>query len=156
MRGRISWIAAAFMGAAALAAAGGAIAPAAGPPRTLALDSVDQRCAYVDVGRKGDSVGDEMFCRGRLRAAVGNAAAGSVRYACAYLGSERAGSQCTAQARLDGGTLLLAGTLSQTSAISDWAVVGGTGTYVGARGSARLRQLSSTRTAVTITLLGDA
>ena len=156
MRGRIRWIAATTTAVVALVAAGGAIAPAAGPPRTLALNSVDQRCAYVDVGRKGDSVGDEMFCRGTLRAAAGNAAAGSVRYACAYLGTERAGSQCTAQARLAGGTLLLAGTLSQTSAVSDWAVVGGTGTYVGARGSARLRQLSATRTAVTITLLGDA
>jgi hypothetical protein len=156
MRRRVRWIAPALIGAAAVAGAGGQSAPAAGPPRTLALNSVDQRCAYVDVGRKGESVGDEMFCRGSLRAAAGNAAAGSVRYRCAYLGTERAGDDCTAQARLAGGTLQLAGTLSHTSAVSDWAVVGGTGAYAGARGSARLRQLSATRTAVTITLLGDA
>ena len=156
MRGRVKGIGAAVIGAMAVAAACGAIAPAAGPPRTLDVVSVDQRCAYVDVGRKGDSVGDAMFCRGTLRAAAGNTAAGSVRYTCAYLGSERAGSECTALARLDGGTLQLAGALSHTNAVSEWAVVGGTGTYVGARGSARLRQLGSTRTAVTIALLGEA
>jgi dirigent-like protein len=156
MRGRVRWIAPALIGAVAVAAAGGQIAPAAGPPRTLDLVAAGQRCSHVDVGRKGGSVGDEMFCRATLRAATGGAAAGSVRYTCAYLGSERAGDECTALARLAGGTLLLAGALSHTNTVSEWAVVGGTGTYVGARGSARLRQLGSTRTAVTISLLGEA
>jgi hypothetical protein len=78
------------------------------------------------------------------------------RYWCAFLGSEQAGSERTALARLSGGTLMLARRLSQTSAVSDWAVIGGTGTYAGARGSARLRQTAGTKSAVTITLLGDA
>jgi hypothetical protein len=51
---------------------------------------------------------------------------------------------------------MLAGRLSQTSAVSDGAVIGGTRTYAGARGSARLRQTAGTKSAVTITLLGDA
>ena len=71
-------------------------------------------------------------------------------------GSERAGFDCTALASLDGGTLQLAGALSSTSAVSEWAVVGGTRAYAGARGTVRLRQLSATRTAATISLLGEA
>ncbi len=156
MQGWVRWIAAALIGALVVVGMVVAVAPAAGPPRTLDLVAAGQRCSYVDLGRKGASVGDEMFCRATLRAATGNAAAGSVRYTCAYLGSEQAGDQCTAQARLAGGTLELAGKLSHTSAVSEWAVIGGTGSYAGARGSARLRQTGSTSSAVTITLLGDA
>jgi hypothetical protein len=156
MRGRVSWIAPALFGAVAVAAAGGAIAPAAGPPRTLEVVSVEQQCVDVDVGRKGASAGDQVVCHGTLRDAASSASAGRVRWTCAYLWSEQAGFDCTGLVSLSGGTLQLAGALSSTSAISDWAVVGGTGAYAGSRGSVRLRQLSARRTAATISLLGEA
>lgn len=155
MRGRVRWMAPALIGAIAVAAAGGTIAPAAGPPRTLDVVSVEQQCVNVDVGRKGAGTGDQVICHGLLRDAASNAAAGHVRWTCGYLWSERAGFDCTGLASLDGGTLQLAGALSSTSAVSEWAVVGGTRAYAGARGTVRLRQLSATRTAATISLLGD-
>ena len=156
MRGRVRWIAPALIGAVAVAAAGGAIAPAAAPPRTLDVVSVEQQCVDVDVGRKGASTGDQVVCHGVLRDAASSAAAGRVRWTCAYLWTERAGFECTARVSLDGGTLQLAGALSATSAVSEWAVVGGTRAYAGSRGTVRLRQLSATRTAATISLLGEA
>jgi Dirigent-like protein len=156
MRGRIRWIAPALIGAVAVVGAGGAIAPAAGPARTLDVVSVEQQCVNVDVGRKGASTGDQVVCHGVLRDAASNASVGHVRWTCAYLWSERAGFDCTGLASLDGGTLQLAGALSSTSAVSEWAVVGGTKAYAGSRGTVRLRQLSATRTAATISLLGEA
>ena len=155
MRRQVGWIGASVLGAIAVAAAGGAVAPAADPPRTLDVVSVEPQCVDVDVGRKGASTGDQVVCHGTLRDAASSASAGRVRWTCAYLWSERAGFDCTALVSLNGGTLQLAGALSATSPVSEWAVVGGTRVYAGSRGTARLRQLSATRTAATISLLGD-
>jgi hypothetical protein len=55
--------------------------------------------------------------------------------------------------KLSGGTLQAAGWLSHTSVENDWAITGGTGAYAGAHGTVHLRQVSNTRTAVTLTLL---
>jgi hypothetical protein len=137
----------------AAALAGGGAAGAQDGPRTLRLVSVEQRCTTADNGRRGESLGDLGACRGSLREARGGAVAGRAHWTCVYLGSERAGSDCGAVVTLPGGTLQAAGALSHTSARSEWAITGGTGDHVGARGSVRLEQLSATRTAATITLL---
>ena len=121
--------------------------------RTIELTSIEQHCASADNGRRGDSLGDLDACRGKLRAARSGAAAGRAHWTCVYLGSEGAGSDCSAVVKLHGGTLQAAGVLSHTSPRSTWAITGGTGTHAGARGTVRLRQLSPTRTAATITLL---
>ena len=120
-------------------------------PSTLELVSVEQRCGTADNGRRGDSLGDLLACRGSLQQDGRNA--GRVHWTCVYLGAERRGEDCTATVSLAGGTLQLAGVLSHTNPVSTWAIVGGTGDYAGARGTARLRQLSATRTAATLTLL---
>jgi hypothetical protein len=145
--------AAAAVVASALAGVGVGAAGAQGGPRTLELVSVEQRCAAADNGRRGESLGDLQACRGTLREAGNGAAAGRAHWTCVYLGSERAGSDCSAVVTLPGGTLQAAGALSHTSATSDWAITGGTGELAGARGSVRLKQLSATRTAATINLL---
>ena len=141
-----------IIGAALLAgsAMGGGFAAAQEGPRTLALVASEQGCGGVDVGKRGDSLGDLTFCRATLR----GASAGRAHWDCTYLGTEPRGEDCTAHAELDGGTLQMAGRLSHTSPASTWAVVGGTGSFAGARGTAEVRQLSATRTAVTVTLLG--
>jgi Dirigent-like protein len=131
-------------GLAAIALAGHASAQST--PAQLQLVAVEQGCHGVDVGRHGDSLGDETYCRATLRHA------GRVHWDCVYLGAESRGEDCTAHAELSGGTLQMAGVLSHTSTRSTWAVTGGTGTYAAARGTAALRQLSATRTAVTIAL----
>jgi hypothetical protein len=140
-----------IVGAALLAgsAMGGGFAGAQTPPKTLKVEALEQGCGGVDVGRKGDSLGDLTFCRAKVR----GDAAGRANWDCTYLGTEPRGEDCTAHAELAGGTLQMAGRLSHTSPSSTWAVTGGTGAYAGARGSVEVRQLSATRTAVTFTLL---
>jgi hypothetical protein len=138
---------------AAAALFGGGAAGAQDGPRTIDLISVEQHCAGADNGRRGDSLGDLDACRGKLRDAATGAAAGRAHWTCVYLGSTRAGSDCTAVVKLRGGTLQAAGALSHTSTNSEWAITGGTGSHAGARGTVRLRQLSESRTAATITLL---
>jgi hypothetical protein len=135
--------------AAAIAATAG-LAGAQSAPAQLALVAVEQGCKGVDVGRHGDSLGDETYCRATLRQA--GAAAGHAHWDCVYLGTEPRGEDCTAHADLAGGTLQMAGVLSHTSTKSTWAVTGGTGVYAGARGTAAVEQLSATRTAVRIAL----
>lgn len=139
-------------GAAVLAgsAMGGGFASAQGGGQRIAVEAIEQGCGGVDVGKKGDSLGDQTFCRATLR----GDSAGRAHWDCVYLGTEPRGEDCTAHAELAGGTLQMAGRLSHTSASSTWAVVGGTGAYAGARGTAAVRQLSATRTSVTFTLLG--
>lgn len=132
---------------------GGGAAGAQDSARTIELISVEQHCGGADNGRRGDSFGDLDACRGVLRDAGSEAAAGRVHWTCLYLGSTRAGSDCTAVIRLRGGVLLAAGPLSHMRPTSAWAITGGTGSYAGARGTVGLRQLSETRTAATIALL---
>jgi hypothetical protein len=143
------------MGAAAgalAAAGGGGLASAQDGPEVLKLTSVEQHCASADNGRRGDSLGDLDACRGLLRNGNG-ARAGRAHWTCVYLGSTRAGSDCSAVVNLRGGTLQAAGVLSHTSPQSEWAITGGTGRYAGARGTVTLRQASPTRTRAVITLL---
>ena len=145
-------VAAAATGIAAAGLAGGG-AEAQDGQQTLRLVSVEQRCATADNGRRGESLGDLGACRGALREADGGARAGRAHWTCVYLGSTRAGSDCSAVVTLSGGTLQAAGELSHTSRTSTWAITGGTGELAGARGSVRLEQRSATRTSATITLL---
>ena len=150
------WIAlpsgAAAAAAVALALAGGGSAGAQDAPQTIALTAVEQHCASADNGRRGDSVGDILACRGALRDSSGSRA-GRAHWTCVFLGTERAGEDCVGTVALKGGTIQLAGVLNHMSPRSTWAVTGGTGTYAGARGSAALRQLSPTRTGAVLTLL---
>jgi hypothetical protein len=141
---------AASVAALTVAGAGASAQPGA---QTIDLISVEQHCGGADNGRRGASLGDLDACRGRLRDAASGAAAGRAHWTCLYLGSTRAGSDCTAVVRLRGGTLQAAGVLSHTSPKSVWAITGGTGAYAGARGTVRLRQVSQRRTAATVTLV---
>jgi hypothetical protein len=151
-----NWIAlssgAAAAAAVALALAGGGAAGAQDGAQTIALTAVEQHCATADNGRRGDSVGDLLACRGALRGSSGRKE-GRAHWTCIYLGTERAGSDCSAVVNLSGGTLQVAGVLNQIKPKSTWAVTGGTGKYGGARGTAALTQLSAARTAVVVTLL---
>ena len=149
-----TWIGIGVAAAGALAAAlaGGGLAGAQEAPQVLRLTSVEQSCATADNGRRGESLADLDACRGSLRNADG-APAGRAHWTCVYLGSTRAGSDCSAVVTLSGGTLQAAGVLSHTSRRSEWAITGGTGRYAGARGTATLRQASPTRTRAVITLL---
>ena len=139
-------------GALAAGLAGGGLAGAQEGTETLRLTAVEQHCATADNGKRGESLGDLLACRGALRNAGGKPA-GRTHWTCVFLGAERLGEDCSAVVNLRGGTLQAAGLLSNTNPRSEWAVTGGTGGYAGARGTVALRQVSPTRTAAVITLL---
>ena len=92
------------------------------------------------------------MCRAHLQTAKGNKAAGRAAWHCGHAGAESFGDVCSALASLHRGDLTLAGFLSHKSATSVWAITGGTGAYATARGTVAVKQLSDTKTAVTIHL----
>jgi allene oxide cyclase-like protein len=139
-------------GALAAGLAGGGLAGAQEGAQVIRLTSVEQHCATADNGKRGESLGDLLACRGALRNAEGGRA-GRTHWTCVFLGRERLGEDCSAIVNLRGGTLQAAGLLSHTSPASEWAITGGTGSYAGARGTVALRQVSPTRTAAVVTLL---
>jgi hypothetical protein len=119
----------------------------------LSLVALEQRCGGADLPPPDGSPGDITVCHGRLRRPGSDTNVGSAAWSCPYMGTERAGSLCTAVASLRDGDLQMAGRLSHLSARSTWAITGGTKRYAGARGTVALRQIDDTRTAVTIRLI---
>jgi hypothetical protein len=132
------------VGAVAMAAVAVAIlapsrsANARGPSDRVALKlvAVEQDCGGADLPPRDGSPGDIQMCRGRLQQRASGAPAGTAAWFCPYIGTEKAGSLCTAVASLRDGDLLLAGRLSHVSARSTWAITGSTGRYGNARGTA--------------------
>jgi hypothetical protein len=132
-----------------------ATALAAGRPsaNTVSLIATEQQCGGADLPPADGSPGDVTMCRGQLQNARTHKHAGTAAWYCPYTGNERFGDVCTAVASLRRCDVTLAGHLSHTSATSTWAITGGTGAYAGARGTVVVKQLSDTKTAVTLHLL---
>jgi hypothetical protein len=118
----------------------------------LALVAIEQQCGGADLPPADGSPGDETVCRSRLEKAGSHAHVGRVGYVCVYTGTESFGDICTAVADLRHGSLSLTGRLGHTTAESTWAITGGTGAYATANGSVVVKQLSDTKSAVTIHL----
>jgi hypothetical protein len=121
-------------------------------PNTISLVAIEQQCGGADLPPADGSPGDVLMCRARLQTLKGHKSAGRAAWHCGYTGAESFGDVCTAVASLRHGDLTLAGFLSHKSATSTWAITGGTGAYANARGSVEVKQLSDTKTAVTIHL----
>jgi hypothetical protein len=119
----------------------------------LSLVAVEQQCGGGDLPPIDGSPGDIDMCHGHLRRPGTDANVGNAAWFCPYIGTERAGSLCTAVASLRDGDIEMAGRLSHLSARSTWAITGGTKSYSGARGTVTVRQIDDTHTAVTIRLI---
>jgi len=102
----------------------------------------------VDVGKKGDSDGDSVFFAESLLRNGKKIGRSDI-----YCVFTRVMSRCNATLTVPGGTLeALGGTrFGKTFAV---AVVGGTGTYAGARGVIRVTELGDTRTRYAVDLTG--
>jgi hypothetical protein len=61
---------------------------------------------------------------------------------------------CTIDARLPGGQLVLSGSVPNNSSTNDYAITGGAGAYANATGSSTGRQINETKTLVTVNLGG--
>jgi hypothetical protein len=148
----VTVVAIAAVAVAILAPSRSANARGTGDRAALKLVAVEQDCGGADLPPRDGSPGDIDMCRGNLQQRASGAAAGTAAWFCPYIGTEQDGSLCAAVASLRDGDVVLAGRLNHLSARSTWAITGGTGRYGNARGTAALRQIDDTHTAVTIRL----
>jgi hypothetical protein len=133
--------------ACAVAAGGASLAdasPSATAPRTITFLAVDVRTgeASVDVGAKGDSVGDSFYFQETLHRRAGAKAVGHTEVACTLLSREA--SRCSGTLYLPNGKIEASGAIHfrRTFRI---AIVGGTGAYAGAGGEMVITSLGETR-----------
>ena len=116
---------------------------------TLTFVTKQTSFSQVDVGKKGFSIGDTFIFGEKLLA--NGKVAGHDRIVCTHVANAKAGGEsCVGTVVLAGGTIQLAG-LSSEGPFSV-AVVGGTGDYDGARGSARVSS-GGAKGSLAITLL---
>ena len=78
---------------------------------------------------------------------------GTSRAVCTFAAGRSAGLPCTIWVKLSKGTLALEAMLPEKSHNTPIAVVGGTGAYNGARGTAYATDLSSSKTNIVVDLL---
>jgi Dirigent-like protein len=133
---------AALATAAALGATSGS---AQTPPSTLHLVSTAQRgVGFFPKGRprQGDRVGFGDKITGD--------ATGTSRGVCTFIGKQLL---CTIQVQLSNGTLSAQGMVPQRSSNNPVAIVGGTGAYNGARGTAFVTDVSQTKSNITVELV---
>ena len=125
----------------AVAVGSGALATASstGTAQTMTLTTVDipKSEKYVDVGAKGESVGDTLIFRETLQR--NGRKAGSISIMCVT--TSRATSRCWGTMRMPEGTLEAAGDVLFAKTFS-LPVVGGTRTYAGTSGELAITQLT--------------
>jgi hypothetical protein len=127
---------------AGLGAAGGALhdsaaAPAIDSPQTLEFAVGRSKDTFVDVGKKGESVGDFFITRGaRLRDPATHERVGRIDLL-GTIASERA-EFVTLTTRLRDGTIQVSGVMRHDESPMLLAVTGGTGSYANARGTLAL------------------
>ena len=132
-----------------VAAAVVAVAAQGKSTSTLTFVTKQTSFAQVDVGKKGFSIGDSFIFVEKLM--DGGKVAGHDRIMCTHVANTKTDAEsCTGTVILARGTIQLAGLSSEGP--FEVAVVGGTGDYVGARGSARVSS-NGAKGALAITLL---
>jgi hypothetical protein len=119
-----------------------------GNPFLLRLLAVTEREAFVDVGPAGESAGDRFIFRdGLYRWENGRQGAkvGRIHVSCELIGQGGGVINCLATAFVPGGTIVLGGFIRADGDFSV-PVLGGTGSYRGVGGVARVRDLAADRT----------
>jgi allene oxide cyclase len=132
----------------AVAIGGGAFASAASSgggaePQTITLIDKTVAQQFVDLGAKGFSVGDEFIFTSRLWNLARTQRLGVLHGVCTVDSTAGQGSaHCVGTAHLRGGTLEFAGEGSN-GPVSVFAITGGTGRFIGARGQVTSRSLNA-------------
>ena len=124
---------------------GGAFAVASGtggsdgPARTITVIEKSGSSHFVDVGKRGFSIGDEFTINSVFWNTARTERVGSNHGYCVFLGHNRA--HCAGTARLAGGTIEYAGNTANTPRFRI-AVTGGTGDFAGAEGQVHIKNLN--------------
>ena len=144
------WLVAA---AAAAAAAAGAVLAGPGEAQTsgteLHLTATSQKSAGFAPRHRHAVPGDQLGFGDK----VTGDDTGITRAVCTIVGGPGKGMPCTIWVKLSKGTLALQALLPEKSHNSPVAVVGGTGAYNGARGTAYATDVSQTKTNIVVDLL---
>jgi hypothetical protein len=138
-------------GIVAFVVGGGAFAAASGSgggddqtTRMVVIEkSTSQR--YLDLGKRGFSVGDEFFFSSNLWNQARTERVGSIRGYCVIL--NRSQSHCQVTGHLRGGTIEVAGLVSDSPS-SVLAITGGTRAYRDAGGQVRTQNLNDQGTLI--------
>jgi hypothetical protein len=133
-------------GVVAFVVGGGAFAVASssgsdGPVKTITVIEKSGPSHFVDVGKKGFSIGDEFTINSVFWNTTQTARVGSNRGYCVVI--SRRLSHCVGTARLMGGTLEYSANLTGSSSDFRVAVNGGTGPLKGAEGQVTIHNLNS-------------
>ena len=116
--------------------------PAARGPETLTLVAVESGVdTPIDVGARGDSLGDGVYFVESLYRA--GRKVGRTDVVCHFFG--RSVARCSGTLSLAAGRLEAAGTIRFSGRSFSIPVLGGTGTYAGASGVLRVTELGETR-----------
>jgi hypothetical protein len=147
MRRAAKWAVA--LGAAGAIAVGGwaSTASAITTAENFHLHEQDTGNAFIDLGAKGPSLGDELLGASTLTT-PGGAAAGTDSFVCTSVASNDSTFQCTVVYSLRRGRVTAQGTatITGTHPLFDelFAVTGGTRAYQNARGQVRILQSTQT------------
>jgi hypothetical protein len=109
-----------------------------GPMRTITVIEKSSNGGYVDLGKKGFSVGDEFIIRSTFWNTDRTQRIGSNRGYCVILSAAK--SHCIGSARLMGGSVAYSGVLGDSS-VNTIAITGGTGALESAEGQVTVHNL---------------
>jgi hypothetical protein len=122
-------------------------------PRTITVIEKQTQSHFVDLGRRGPSLGDYFVFSGVLRHA-GNRV-GYDGGQCTFVHTRPFRAECEATAKLGRGKITQQGLISLTNGARTFivAVNGGTGGFRNARGQATIQDLSQTKSKITFHLI---
>jgi hypothetical protein len=126
----------------------GAVSPALGSSgdedgkRTIRVVSVLEEEAFVDLGDKGESLGDEFVFSSKLL--KGGEEVGHAGVVCTIVSLERGDAQCVATAWFPKGQITGQALVSFEAEPPAFPITGGSGRYTGAEGEIHVRPVSDT------------
>jgi hypothetical protein len=119
-------------------------------PQTLRFLAVDTgRETYIDLGERGESVGDIVMFSEVLRA--GGKVIGHTEIQCTFSGVDAA--RCNGTIFLRNGKIEAGGAIHFRK-VTRISILGGTGAYAGARGQVEFTDISESRTRYVVRLVG--
>jgi hypothetical protein len=140
-----------------VALAVGAVRPALGSSggdddkkRTIRVTSITTEEAFVDLGEKGDSLGDQVVFSSKYL--KGGEEVGHDSVVCTITSLERGEAQCVATAWFPSGQITAQGLVSFADPPPAFPITGGSGKFVGAEGEVHVRPVSDTKEIVTFHL----
>jgi hypothetical protein len=136
----------------------GAVSPALGSSgdedgkRTIRVVSVLEEEAFVDLGDKGESLGDQFLFTSKLL--KGGDEVGHDAVVCTIVSLERQEAQCVATAWFSDGQITAQVLVTVTEEPSAVPITGGSGKYKGAEGEIHIRPVTETKEILTFLLEG--